>query len=82
MCHERAVGGQLSDVANAVSASMEERAGSGVGGADHAEDERFGDVAGAVQRGDYADDYRVVEYGTLYFCWWFDIVRSMSDEIQ
>lgn len=73
------MGEQLSDVASAVSAAdrrgmagVEDGAGSGGGVADHAEDERFGDVAGAVERGEYADEQWVVEWGPVYFCWWFD----------
>ena len=55
------MGGQLSDMASAVFAAdrrglagVDERADSGGGVADYAEDERFGDVAGAFERGEYA----------------------------
>ena len=59
---ERAVGRQLSDVASAIPAAnrhglagVEKRAGRGGGDADHAENERFRHVAGASERGEYAD---------------------------
>ena len=72
---KRAVGGQLPDVAGAVPvadrrglAGVEERAGGGRRGADYAQDERVRDVAGAVGRGERADEYGAAESGGVQLC--------------
>ena len=79
------MGGQLPDVAGAVPAAdgrelagVEDGAGGGGGGADHAQGEGVRDVAGAVGRGGCADGDGVVERGQLYLCWQSDDLKAVS----
>ncbi len=58
-------------------AGVEERAGGRGGGADHAQDEGLGDVAGAFERGERADGFGVVERREVYFCGGSDDLRWM-----
>ncbi len=58
-------------------AGVEGRAGGGGGGADRAQDEGVGDVAGAFGRGGRADGDGVVERGEVYICGESDDLRCM-----
>lgn len=73
VCCQCAVGGQLSDVASTVSAAdrrglagVEERASCNGGDANHAEYEGLCHVAGAFERGEWADEYGIAECRELY----------------